>query len=198
MNKIENILNQTTHKHQFKSTTTIKFKKDLIEILLGEKFEGDILEVGSNRGHTSVVLGAVAEKLNKNFYGFEFNKSLIHMAESLSKLLDVKCNFIQKDVYNEDWGLENIGFIFIDCMHTEECFEKDLHNSFNMINDNGLVAIHDYGLIPLSGDKIKNVVTNNLDKYEIVRYLGEEKDWNKMGSGQVIDWEGVLLKRKVK
>lgn len=198
MKKITNILQNTTHKNDYKSTTTYKFKKDLIRVLLNKNFNGNILEVGSNCGHTSVVLAAVAEYLKKKFFAYEYNSNLIKKSVQLSKQLNVASTFIQKDVYKEDWNdVENIGFVFIDCVHTEKCFTKDLENAFSLVGPKGLVVAHDYGLETLSGDRIKNVLENN-PNYKITQYLGEEKDWNKNGSGKAIDWEGVLIEKKLK
>jgi len=188
----EELLKSIKHKDVYKSTTTLKFKKDVIDILMNTPFDGDILEVGSNRGHTTAVLGTVAKILNKKVYAFEFKKELIKESRKLCAGLD--CEFIRKDVYKEPWNVFNIGCIFIDCMHTEKCFKQDLENAFNIINTGGIVLAHDYGLVTPKGDKISNVIKSN-PEYKIERFLGEKENWNELGAGKVIDWEGVQLKK---
>ena len=90
--------------------------------------------------------------------------------------------------------MENIGCVFIDCVHTAKCFAQDLKNAEEVTNENPIIFAHDYGLVTKEGDGIAGVLKDNQEKYTIVRFMGEEKDWNPQGSGKVIDWEGVQIK----
>lgn len=59
---------------------------------------------------------------------------------------------------------EKYGLIFIDGNHTREYFEQDLNNSWNLLEDNGIIVIHDY-----NNDKwqdVKKVVQEFMVKHE--------------------------------
>ena len=195
------------HKDEVKATTTLKFKKDLIDILINNSFDGDILEIGTSSGHTTALICAIAEKLNKHVYSFEHDWGLVLKARALCNNFGfLNFDIIHKDVYKSDWSFEinaigeseNIGCVFIDCVHTKKCFALDLENSKRITNGviNPIIIAHDYGLITKEGDGIKSVLEENKDKYNIVRYMGEQDNWNKLGSGTVIDWEGVQISFK--
>lgn len=195
MNDINYILQKIQHKDKFKSTTTLKFKKDIVDILMCG-FDGDILEIGTNMGNTTIVLAWVGKMLNKKVYSFENNLNHIKIANERCKFFNVDCNIVQKDVYNEKWNVDNIGCVFIDCVHTEKCFMQDIENSIKITSsvNNPILLIHDYGLQLSNGESISNVINGNQEKYKIIRYLGEENNWNPVGTGIICGWEGVQIK----
>jgi SAM-dependent methyltransferase len=185
------------HKDTVKQTTTLQFKKDLINILLGNVFEGDILEVGCGAGNTTAILCAVAEKLNKKVYAFEMDATNVFMAEKLCVSFGFNnFIFVKKDVYTEEWNIEDIGCVFIDCVHTEENFAKDLLNAEKASAKDPIIVAHDYGLVTKDGNGIKGFLDKNKERYEIIRFLGEKDNWNLLGSGKVVDWEGIQIKIK--
>ena len=192
-NLIEEILKVVRHKEDFKTTTTLKFKKDMAEILLNTTFEGDILEIGTNNGNTTVILAAIGDALGKKVYSFDYEPVGLKMAEDLCSTFEANCNLILKDVYKEEWELSNIGCVLIDCIHTEDCLRMDLENAEKVGRDNQIIFVHDYGLITSSGRKLGSIFDGNKG-YDIVRFLGEKNEWNKLGSAQVVDWEGVQVK----
>ena len=204
MNKINYVLNTVKNKDEVKATTTFKFKQDLIDVLFNRKFEGDILEIGTSAGYTTALLCAIAEKLEKHVYSFEYNWDSVLKARALCNNFGfLNFDIIHKDVYKSDWDFEintigereNIGCVFIDCVHTSKCFSFDLENAKHITNnvENPIIIAHDYGLVTKEGDGIKSVIDEN-PKCQIIRYLGEQDVWNKLGSGKVIYWEGVQLK----
>ena len=190
---LDNILCKVRHKHTAKTTTTVKFKRDIWNLLMDSNFEGDMLEVGCDVGNTTYVLGHAAEQLNKKVFSFEIDEDRINKAKLLCK--DLNCEFIKKDVYNEPWDISNIGFIFIDASHEEDDILLDLKHSFELVENSGIVVIHDYGLVTPSGSSVKSVI-NNSSIYEACEFLGEKAGWNSLGSGKVIDWEAAQIKIK--
>jgi len=194
MDSFEELLSKIQHKDKVKATTTLKFKKDVIDILLECPFEGDILEVGTSSGNTTAVLATVAKQLGKQVYGFDHSVEQVRNADKLCSSLGLdNYKIIEKDVYNEEWDLENIGFVLIDCIHTEKNLRMDIQNAIGVsINQNPIIVIHDYGLVTKKGDKVIDFIKSSED-LKVVKYIGEEKDWNALGSGTVIDWEGVQL-----
>ena len=191
----EDILGKLQHKDKFKSTTTLKFKRDIIEIL-SNGFEGNILEIGANTGNTTVVLAWMGKVLNKKVYSFEFVPSHIAKATERCRSFGLECDIIHKDVYKEKWDINNIGCVFIDCVHTEKCFEQDMENAVKITSwaSKPILLVHDYGLQLLDGESISNVIKRNDKKYVVEKYIGENNNWNPVGTGKVIDWEGVQLK----
>lgn len=194
MSGLMRLLEEIKHKDTYGSTTTKKFKEDLIKILTYQSFEGDILEVGAHTGETTLVLAKAAESLNKKVYAFEHNSNRIEEAKKLINSYNVtNVEFIKKDVYKESWGIKNVGLVFIDCVHKKDYFKKDIENTRKIINDDGIIIAHDYGLVTREGDGIKPHIEEAKD-LEIVSYIGEKDSWNDLGSGSVIDWEAVQLK----
>jgi len=203
--KIEFVLNSVKNKDEVKATTTLKFKKDLVDILVNNAFEGDILEIGTSAGHTTALFCAIAELKNKHVYSFEHNLDNVREAEKrCSEYGFSNYSIIHMDVYKNEWlmALEKanpnskaIGCVFIDCVHTKECFSQDLERAVWISSgvENPIIIAHDYGLITKEGDGIKIVLDENPNKYRIVSYMGEEDNWNKLGSGKVVDWEGVRI-----
>mgnify|MGYP003738084287 CR=1 FL=1 len=172
----------------------MKFKKDLSNFILNNyNFDGDILEVGTNKGYTTVILAYVADILGKKVYSYDISQENINFANNLMKKFNIdNVNIIKKDVYKEKWDLDNIGFVFVDCVHERNYFVQDVKNSFDIIKGkNNKIVCHDYGLMQKDGDSIKKVISDN--NYKILCYLGEKDNWNKNGTGRVIDWEGVVL-----
>jgi len=190
---VHSVLKYVDNKDKDKGTTTLRFKQDVIDILM-RGFEGNILEVGTNNGNTTAILAAIGETLNKRVYSFDNNPIFISKARILCEKMKLGCKIIQKNVYEEEWDMENIGCVFIDCVHTEACFKKDLSNTLKCTSaiKNPIILAHDYGLITANGDGIKQFLDNSRE-YNIVRFLGEHLNWNPLGSGKVIDWEGVQI-----
>lgn len=200
---ITEIIHSLKHKDEVKATTTLQFKKDLVDILVNNSFQGDILEVGSSAGYTTTILCAIAEEFDKHVYSFEIHEGTCRIATFICGSYGFdNFDIIQKDVYEDEWDLEikalgiseGIGCVFIDCVHTEDCFAQDLKNAEKIAGKDAIIIAHDYGLVTKEGDGIKGFLDKNRDKYEIVRYMGAQNDWNELGSGNVIDWEGIQLK----
>jgi len=191
---IESILDKLQHKNENKGTTTRRFKKEMFDIIMSSNFSGDILEIGTNMGNTTTILSEVAKRKGINVYSFDINPLNIKKAQDRIKYFGYSnCNVIKKDVYKEKWGVNNIGCVFIDCVHTEEAFRSDISNSIAVCVDNPIIFAHDYGICD-SG--IKSFLDKNKDRFKIVRFVGEKNDWNPLGSSKVCDWEGVQIRFK--
>lgn len=201
--RIQFIMSSVKNKDEVKATTTLQFKKDLIDILIHSEFDGDILEVGTSSGYTTAILCAIAEYKSKHVYSFEHDITNIYEAtKRCSNYGFSNYSIINTDVYRDKWidilkkerqEYNGIGCVFIDCVHTEKCFKMDLENSSEITIADPIIFAHDYGLVTKDGDRISWVLEKNKDKYGIVRFLGEKEGWNKLGSGKVVDWEGVQI-----
>lgn len=203
----EFLLSNVKHKDSYALTTTKKFKQDIIENLLNYKFTGNIVELGTDVGYTTVILAGVAKILGKKVYGLDFNsKSLAQTNLLLEKLgLAKYCTLVYKDIY-KGIELSNIGCVFIDSDHIISKFETDLFNVFRIINKEHIIVVHDYGLIEKNiirkiqkGKQFRyNCIRDFLleHKCKIIKLIGENKDdWGKyFNLGQVVDWEGCILR----
>lgn len=210
--ELKKILDYVKHKDSHVMTTTRKFKQDIFENLFAYEFKGNIIELGTDVGYTTAILASVAKILGRKVYGLDSNSESLNQTESLLKKLNLSkyCTLICKDIYEGELELDDIGCVFIDGDHTISMFEIDLNNVFNIINKEHIIIIHDYGLIEKKtirkiqkGKKfkhkcIRDFLLDHSNKYEIIKGIGESKDdWAKyFNSGQVVDWEGCLLRIK--
>jgi phospholipid N-methyltransferase len=186
-------LDKIKHKDTYGPTTSRKFKEDMIEILMDKPWNGDILEVGIFTGETTLILAKIAEKLNKKVYAFEQNSSYINQTQRLLKAHNITNVEIQlKDVYTQEWTVENIGCTFIDCVHTQMHIRQDIHNTKSVMSGKGFVFVHDYGLIDEHGQSIKPYI-DICEITKIVRFMGEESDWDNIQHGKIVDWEAAQL-----
>ena len=194
MRSIDELLSVVEHKNTNKGTTTYKFKRDVYDLLMKHDFHGYILELGTNHGDTTAILADVAKNKGKEVVTVDNNIHNIKSAENkLRKLGYSNCIFKEYDIYsNECWKniFTNAGCVFIDCVHTEEAFGKDIENCKNILNENHVIIAHDYGL---DNGGVKSFLLKNSDKYKIVGFLGEHYDWNPIGTSTVSDWEGVQV-----
>jgi len=190
---IEEILKKVKHKDTVKATTTLQFKMDLIEILR-KNLTGDILEIGTSSGFTTAILAAIAFEKGYEVHTFDNSIRCIEAAKNFIEGAGLfNCHYYVKDAYKDKWDVNKMGCVFIDCVHRASNFLSDLKNTEEIIDCDSIVVAHDYGLVLPDGDGIKRVFEGNL-KYEIIRFMGEQDDWNSLGSGSVVDWEGVQVK----
>ena len=108
----EQILKDIPDKRQDKDTTSLKFKKDLIEFFGEDWKDKTCLEIGTNRGYTTRILSFLFKKV----ITCEYDSELVNFAKNVNKDRD-NIEFLQKDVYQSTWDFENIDVSFIDCVH---------------------------------------------------------------------------------
>jgi predicted O-methyltransferase YrrM len=94
MKTIEEIEGIVQHKNAVKTTTTLKFKRDIWNFLLEHEFPGDILEVGCDIGNTTYVLGNAAKRTGKTVFAMDIDPNRLQKAKELCTNLN--CEFIQK------------------------------------------------------------------------------------------------------
>jgi predicted O-methyltransferase YrrM len=194
-----NVLKSVRNKDEFKSTTSLKFKKDVANFILNEaNIKGNVLEIGTNRGYTTVILSIIANALDKKVYSFDNDPKLLKEAILLCKINNINnCYLFEKDVYAESWNLNReFSIVFIDAIHEQNAFQQDLINAEKILLDGGYIIAHDYGLENSHGKPIYEIINNNKDKYEIVKYIGEKSNWNVLGTGKTFDYEGIIIRIK--
>ena len=223
-NELNKILTETPDKIEWKETTSLKLKTDLIEFF-GEDFKDkDILEVGCHVGHTSRVLSYLFKKvyamnINGPLFGdrtlWEVNDLIFenHIYKQYS--VNVKTTFEKKfynidylemDSYNpKGWPIEllsDVSVVFIDAIHQYDAVLSDIRNGITLGPNVKYLVFDDYGL-PWYQMDVKAAVDSKINDgtLEVVKKIGREPGSEvafNLQTGPVlsIDWEGLICKIK--
>lgn len=189
---MRNILKGIPDKRQDKNTTSLKFKKDLIEFL-GEDYKDKIcLEIGTSKGYSTRILSFLFKKV----ITCEINPELIAFAKNINKDRD-NIEFLQKDVYGTRWDFEDIDVVFIDCDHEVNAVLRDIQNAISLCKPSQelLIVFDDYGLDnPWEG--VKDAISRYDDNpyFEIIKEIGEPKGSDCNPRANLLEVEGVICR----
>jgi SAM-dependent methyltransferase len=187
------ILSKIPDKTKDKNTTSLKFKKDLIEYLGDEYRDKICLEVGTSKGYTTRILSFLFKKV----ITCEIDKNLIEFAKDINKDRD-NIEFLHKDVYEGvPWGFEDISVVFIDCDHEINSVLSDINNSINLCKpgEELLIIFDDYGLDnPWKG--VKEAISKYEDNphFEIIKEIGQPEGWSYRENMTLRASEGIICK----
>ena len=192
----EQILKDIPDKRQDKDTTSLKFKKDLIEFFGEDWKDKTCLEIGTNRGYTTRILSFLFKKV----ITCEYDSELVNFAKNVNKDRN-NIEFLQKDVYQSTWDFENIDVSFIDCVHEYENVMHDIQKSLQLVKSNKemILVFDDYGLPkpPHREKDVKDAVDQYVDEhpsFDLVKYIGEDKG-SDCRPGKILKAEeGVICK----
>tara|TARA_R110000851_G_scaffold175369_1_gene321710 strand:+ start:580 stop:1167 length:588 start_codon:yes stop_codon:yes gene_type:complete len=192
MNK-ELIFQNIPDKREYKETTSLKFKEDLLHILGDMGQEYTCLEVGTNHGHTTRILSFIFKHVITMDWREEPN---LRMAKELNHDRD-NITYIQKDVYTtwDGLGLPNFQIAFIDCGHTREHVISDVHNCIRHGSKEQYMIFDDYGH-PKHGVKDGiDYLIKTIAGFNLIERIGEVKgsDCNP-NQEPLIDSEGIICK----
>jgi hypothetical protein len=182
---VEEILKDIPDKRLDKNTTSLKFKKDVIEFFKAIKLN-KCVEVGSHSGYSTRILSSLFNEV----YSIDHNMSLIRKSMELNKD-KTNITYLCGDVYGSDWGLDGeFDVAFIDCVHTYDAVQHDIYKSL----DYGVsyIIFDDYGIDLDMKRSIDDFIKTN-ENFEVT-YIGEPKG-NEPRIGKILhDWEGVIVK----
>ncbi|MAJ22540.1 MAG: hypothetical protein CMI75_01985 [Candidatus Pelagibacter sp.] len=185
------ILTNIPDKRELVKTTSLKFKKDLIDFF-GDDYKNKVcLEIGTHKGYTTRVLS----ELFKKVISCENDIDLINFAKDLNKDKN-NIQFLQKDVYTTSWNFKDIDVVFIDCNHEYSYVVKDINNAISLCETNKelLIIFDDYGLQnPWRG--VKDAVNDFLEqnpKFNLVKFIGEDKGSDCNPRANLIAEEGAI------
>ena len=186
------IFDNVPDKRQDKNTTSLKFKRDLIEFFGEDYKDKTCLEIGTHRGYTTKILSSLFNKV----ITCEVNKDLQDFAKVVNKD-NTNVEFLLKDVYNTSWDFNDIDVVFIDCDHEISSVLKDIKNAISLCkpNDSILIVFDDYGLVnPWEGVKEAIATYDNDHRFQIIREIGEPKGSDCNPRANLRDVEGVICK----
>ena len=160
-----NLLHKIPDKYESKTTTSLKWKADLIDFFSDKKYKTkNILEVGSSLGASTHILS----------YLFNHVTALDNLAERHTKSKELnkdRNNITYKvmDVYREKWNFKNIDIVFIDCVHDYNHVKKDINNAISNFNS-PILVFDDYGLFP----EIKKAIDEYIreGKLKLIKRIG--------------------------
>ena len=165
-NKLKrDLLFQIPDKYESKTTTSLKWKADLIDFFSDSKYKNmNVLEVGSS-------LGASTHILSHLFHEVTALDNLAIRHEKSKELNKSRDNITYKvmDVYSQQWDFKNMDVVFIDCVHDYQHVKHDINNS--IINfDNPILVFDDYGLFP----EIKKAIDEYIEegKLKLIKKIG--------------------------
>jgi len=174
------------NKSDDKNTTSHKFKQDLIEFFKGKNFK-TCLEVGTNRGFTTLVLSYLFDKV----ITMEIDEDNIKYAKEVCKDRD-NITFIKKDVYREDWNQTKVDVVFIDCDHSYNGVKQDYNNACELEPE--YIIFDDYGLpeVQLAVKECVDEILNNSNSIYGIP-IGMRPGTTLRKGRTLRDYEGMIL-----
>ena len=181
-------LSRAPDKFESKTTTSLKFKADLIDFLGDDFKDKNVIEIGCSLGYTSHALSGYFNKVT----AVDFDPARINSAKDFSKNKN-NIDFIVKDVYGTKWDFDkNHQVVFIDCVHDYPFVKNDIINAINYFYKPMLV-FDDYGLFPNSVMKAVNEFIDD-GILRILAKIGHKKDvvFEKTAHKILKDYEGII------
>ena len=175
-------------KFESKTTTTLKFKAELIDFL-GDNFKDkNVIEIGCSLGYTTHVLSGYFNKVT----AVDYDPARIQAASNFNSS-KTNIDYIVKDVYGTAWDFDrNHQVVFIDCVHEYNFIRNDIINAINYFGK-PLLFFDDYGLFP-------NSVMKCIDEFaeqgvlKVIKKIGHKKDvvFPKTAHKILKDYEGII------
>ena len=196
MMDIINILDGIPDKSEYKETTSLKFKEDVMNFFNKSEFKDKtVLELGTNHGHSTRVLSFLFKKVITMDWREEPN---LRMARELNQDRD-NIVYIQKDLYKDKWeSAEKIDVFFIDCVHDFDNVYSDITNCSSISNDLSYFIFDDYGFGEYyHGGGVKSAVdkfSNTNNGFNIIKNIGHSSGETIREGKPFLDSEGVICK----
>ena len=179
------LLNVIENKSENKSTTSRKFKEDILRIF-GKGYEDKtILELGSHQGNTTRIYSECFGKviaLERDGYNFQKTK------ENCNDVNNVE--FINMDAYDKNFEIPKVDVVHIDAGHTYEEVVYDINRFVNAL-DKPTFIFDDYGH---EGKTVRNAINAKLSDgtMKLVTHIGEDRGFVAANGKTFIGREGVV------
>lgn len=197
--KYDKILDLTRHRDVEKSTTTRKFKKDILDTFLNDKFKDKVLvEIGCHKGNSTKYLSKIFKKV------YAVDKWHLDKAKEHCKDCD-NVEFVKANLYPyrksdgsiqnaEDWGdflPSNVDVVFIDAGHEYQQVKSDIENALKLWPNVSFI-FDDYGLPP---GEVKKAIDEHVEEgnLKISKFIGDSADdLISAANTKFIDMEGCI------
>ena len=185
---IDEILKNIPDKRENKGTTSLKFKKDLIDFYK-LKNNDTVVELGTHYGYSTRVLSY----LFKNVITFDNNYERTCIAKAFNQKRD-NITYFTENAYEYRWWetSDQINAIFIDTIHVYENVVLDIENCLKIDNECHII-FDDYGMFTDIKRAVDEYIENN--KISFVKYIGEPEGSDCRPGKILKDWEGVICKK---
>jgi SAM-dependent methyltransferase len=182
--------NNIPDKTEFKNTTSLKFKQDVIEFFK-DKNLNTCLEIGTNHGWTTRILS----DLFKNVYTVDHSIDNTNNAKNNNTGKN-NISFITADAYNSNTylGLPKMDVVFIDCIHTYDGVLYDINTAISLMDkEKGMFFIFDdYGHPTSTG--VKEAILKAINEgLKVETYIGQLAGYSYNEASTLIDSEGIIL-----
>ena len=182
-----NLLKNAVRKSTSKTTTSMKFKADIIDFFRDEYKDKVCVEIGTSLGHGTQVLSGLFKKV----ITVDNSPDKLNYAVDYLKNYD-NIEFKLMDVYRDKWQFnENADVVFIDCVHTYQHLRSDIENSLNTFNK-PIIFFDDYGLYP----DLKKLIDEYVEagRLKVLKKIGQHsgKIYPKTQNKVLKDREGII------
>ena len=187
---INEILKNIPDKRDNKGTTSIQFKKDLIDFFQkNEEKNNTIVELGTHNGYSTMVLSYLFE----NVITIDINYQNTLLAKSFNQNRD-NIIFLTEDAYKYSWweSDEDITAVFVDTVHEYDSVVLDINNCLK-IDNKCYIIFDDYGLFP----DVKRAIDDSIEsgKLKFITHIGEPSGSDCRKGKTLKDWEGIICKK---
>ena len=175
-------------KFESKTTTSLKFKGDLIDFLGNDFKDKNVIEIGCSLGYTTHVLSGYFNKVT----AVDYDPARIQAAREFNSS-KTNIDYIVKDVYGTAWDFDkNHQVVFIDCVHEYDFVKRDILNAINYFNK-PLLFFDDYGLFPNTVMKCINELVDG-GVLKVINKIGHKKNvvFEKTAHKILKDYEGII------
>ena len=179
------ILNKIENKSENKSTTSRKFKEDILRIF-GRGYEDKtLLELGSHQGNTTRVYSECFKKV------IAVERDVVNYEKTKENCSDVNnVEFINMDVYDTNFKIPNADVVHVDAGHTFQEVVYDIERLTNLL-DKPTFIFDDYGH---EGTTVRDAINSKLSDgtIKLVTHIGEDKGFVAANNKTFIGREGVI------
>jgi predicted protein tyrosine phosphatase len=180
------ILNRIANKNENKNTTSGKFKEDILKFFSDPKYKNmTMLELGCHMGNTTRIYSECFGKV----IAVEKSEHNISVAKETCSDVD-NVEFINIDVYDDNFKLPNADIVHIDAGHTYEQVIYDIDRCIEQM-DNPIIIMDDYGH---EGRTVRDAIDKKLEEGKLILYkhIGEDKGYVASNDKVFIGREGVI------
>jgi SAM-dependent methyltransferase len=184
------IINGIPDKTEFKNTTSLKFKQDVIEFFK-DKNLNTCLEIGTNHGWTTRILSDLFKEIHIVDHSLDNTNSAKKNNFDKNNII-----YYTADAYdpNTFLSIPKVDMVFIDCVHTYDAVIYDINTALSLLDENkGIYLLFDdYGHPQSTG--VKEAILQSIKEgLKIEQYIGQEAGYQYNPTSTLIDHEGIIL-----